>query len=245
MDPWLMLDELRGDRADLGGGFPPHPHRGMQTLTYLREGGIVHEDSRGHRGEVVDGGVQWMSAGAGIIHSEMPTSGRERFHGFQLWVNLPAGEKMRAPRYRDIPAADLGELDGGTFHARAIAGTWTLSGQSVRGPLKELEPLAALLDLTLEAGARPELALDPEETLLVYLYAGTLAMDGHELGEGELGVLGAGDRWSAVTGDSGAACLLLRGRPLREPIAAWGPFVMNTREEIEQAIADYRSGRFG
>ena len=130
MDPILLLDELRSEqREDFAGGFPPHPHRGMQTLTYMRKGGIVHEDSEGNRGEIRGGGAQWMSAGSGIIHSEMPTPDSDGFHGFQLWVNLPAARKMEAPRYRDIPAEELAEATGPGFQLAAIAGDWRLSGQ--------------------------------------------------------------------------------------------------------------------
>jgi len=129
MDPILMLDELRAERReDLGGGFPPHPHRGMQTLTYMKHGGIIHEDSRGNRGEIRSGGVQWMSAGRGIIHSEMPTSDTQGLHGFQLWINLPATEKMAEPRYRDIPADALTASEGDGFTALTIAGDWTGCG---------------------------------------------------------------------------------------------------------------------
>ena len=132
MDPILMIDELRAERReDLGGGFPPHPHRGMQTLTYMKHGGIVHEDSRGNRGEIRGGGAQWMSAGRGIIHSEMPTGDSAGLHGFQLWFNLPAAEKMGEPDYRDIPAAELARIDGTGFRLTAIAGDWSISPGSI------------------------------------------------------------------------------------------------------------------
>ncbi|MEE4382086.1 MAG: pirin family protein [Pseudomonadales bacterium] len=245
LDPFLLLDELRGERADLGGGFPPHPHRGMQTLTYLREGGIVHEDSRGHRGEVVDGGIQWMSAGRGIVHSEMPTAGRERFHGFQLWINLPAAEKGGVPRYRDVPAEALGAASGAGFRARALAGSWTLDEARIEGPLAEIVPRAAIADLELDPGAAVTVAAEPDETLLAYVYEGALALGDRPVRARELLVLGPGDHWRCPADAAGASLLLLRGRPIREPVVAWGPFVMNRREEIEEAIADYRAGRFG
>ncbi len=175
MDPILMIDELRSEhRADFAGGFPPHPHRGMQTLTYMKRGGIIHEDNQGNRGEIRGGGAQWMSAGRGIVHSEMPTQDTTGLHGFQLWVNLPRAQKMSAPRYRDVPWQALAHIDGTGFRATAIAGEW------------QLQPAAG-----------------------------------------------------------GANVLLLRGEPLGEPVAQYGPFVMNTPEEIEQAIADYQSGNFG
>lgn len=245
LDPFLLLDELRGERSDLGGGFPPHPHRGMQTLTYLREGGIVHQDSRGHRGEVVDGGIQWMSAGRGIVHSEMPTAGRERFHGFQLWINLPAREKGAAPRYRDVPAEALGTAAGPGFRARVLAGGWRFGDAAVEGPLEELVPRAAIADLELDAGAAVTVAAEPDETFLAYVYEGALVGEDRPLRRRELVVLGPGDHWRCTADAAGASLLLLRGRPIGEPVVAWGPFVMNRREEIEAAIEDYRAGRLG
>lgn len=246
MDPILMLDELRAERReDLGGGFPPHPHRGMQTLTYMKHGGIIHEDSRGNRGEIRGGGVQWMSAGRGIVHSEMPTQDTEGLHGFQLWVNLPAAEKMDEPRYRDIPASELTALDGTGFRAVAIAGEWQLEGGSVEGPLHELAPRAGVLDLHLQAEAEVTLQLPATESVLAYIYEGALRHAGKSLGERHLLVTSRGERWTLQAGAAGASLLLLRGEPLREPVAQYGPFVMNTEAEIEQAISDYQGGLFG
>lgn len=245
MDPILMLDELRAERReDLGGGFPAHPHRGMQTLTYMKHGGIIHEDSRGNRGEIRGGGVQWMSAGRGIIHSEMPTQDTEGLHGFQLWVNLPAAEKMAEPRYRDIPVTELAPLEGPGYRALAIAGEWQLQGDSVVGPLHELAR-AGVLDLQLQADAAITLQLPATESLLAYIYAGSLKQADNVLGERQLLITSRGERWSVQAGPAGASLLLLRGEPLREPVAQYGPFVMNTAAEIEQAISDYQSGRFG
>lgn len=245
MDPILMLDELRAERReDLGGGFPAHPHRGMQTLTYMKHGGIIHEDSRGNRGEIRGGGVQWMSAGRGIIHSEMPTQDTEGLHGFQLWVNLPAAEKMAEPRYRDIPVTELAPLEGPGYRALAIAGEWQLQGDSVVGPLHELAR-AGVLDLQLQADAAITLQLPATESLLAYIYAGSLKHADNVLGERQLLITSRGERWSVQAGPAGASLLLLRGEPLREPVAQYGPFVMNTAAEIEQAISDYQSGRFG
>jgi len=246
MDPVLMLDELRAERReDLGGGFPSHPHRGMQTLTYMKHGGIIHEDSRGNRGEIRGGGVQWMSAGRGIIHSEMPTQDTEGLHGFQLWFNLPAAEKMSEPRYRDIPAGELTELAGSGFRAVAIAGEWQLGDDRVVGPLHELAPRAGVLDLHLQAQAALTLQLPASESLLVYIYDGGLRHADKTLGERNLLVTSRGERYSLRAGAAGASLLMLRGKPLCEPVAQYGPFVMNTPEEIEEAIRDYQSGRFG
>lgn len=246
MDPILMLDELRAERReDLGGGFPSHPHRGMQTLTYMKHGGIIHEDSRGNRGEIRGGGVQWMSAGRGIIHSEMPTQDTEGLHGFQLWINLPAAEKMSEPRYRDIPASALAVLDGAGFSALAIGGEWQLDDATVVGPLHEIAPRAAVLDLQLRADATVNLQLPAAESLLAYIYEGELRHADKILGERNLLVTSRGERWTLQAGASGASLLLLRGEPLREPVAQYGPFVMNTAAEIEQAIKDYQAGLFG
>ncbi len=246
MDPFLLLDELRSTRhEDYVGGFPPHPHRGMQTLTYLKVGGIVHEDSRGNRGEVRGGGVQWMSAGRGIIHSEMPTLDSAGLHGFQLWVNLPAAEKMSAPRYRDIPGEALTRGSGEGFEATAIAGTWHLGALDLAGPLTELASRAAVLDLTLHSGAGLQIATGQDESLLAYVYDGGLVQAGSAIDSQQLVVTGEGDCWQLEAGPEGAGLLVLRGHPLREPVAHYGPFVMNTPGEIEQAIADYREGSLG
>ncbi len=245
MDPFLLLDELRSDqRQDFVGGFPPHPHRGMQTVTYLKQGGIIHEDSQGNRGEIRGGGVQWMSAGRGVIHSEMPTVDTHGLHGFQLWVNLPRAEKMSAPRYRDIPGAELPAYDGEGFSAVAIAGGWVIDRHGLQGPLAELEPRAALLDLRLAPDAAVTVESPGDEALLGYVYQGSLDGGGTAVKARQLAVTGPGDAWTLRAGEGGAELLLLRGRPLREPVAHYGPFVMNTTAEIEQALRDYQSGRF-
>lgn len=246
MDPVLMIDELRSEqRDDFAAGFPPHPHRGMQTLTYMKHGGIIHEDNQGNRGEIRGGGAQWMSAGRGIIHSEMPTQDTRGLHGFQLWFNLPAAEKMLPPRYRDIPAAELAVRDSGGRRAVAIAGDWALDGETIRGPLSELVPQADMLDLSLPAGDRLVVESGPGQTLMAYVYDGSLADRRGEIAARHLAITGEGDAWEVRAGEAGAGLLLLRGTPLREPVANYGPFVMNTPAEIEQALRDYQSGNFG
>lgn len=246
MDPVLMVDELRAQqRSDLGGGFPPHPHRGMQTLTYMKQGGFIHEDSQGNRGEITSGGVQWMSAGSGIIHSEMPVKDLDQMHGFQLWFNLPAAEKMGVPNYRDIPGADIPTLETEGVSLRAIAGHWSLAGSTIVGPLKELVAQADLADLTLSAGQTVDLPAAPDDNLLVYLYEGELAGEYGAVQSQQLLVTGSGDILSLAAGTCDAHMLVFRGRPIREAVVHYGPFVMNTREEIEQAITDYQAGRLG
>lgn len=246
MDPVLMIDELRSEqRDDFAAGFPPHPHRGMQTLTYMKHGGIIHEDNQGNRGEIRGGGAQWMSAGRGIIHSEMPTQDTLGLHGFQLWFNLPAAEKMLAPRYRDIPAADLAIHDSDGRRAVAIAGDWTLGSTRISGPLTELVPQADMLDLTLPAGDRLVIDSSVDQTLIAYIYDGSLRDRRGDVAARNLAITGEGDSWELRAGDTGVGMLILRGTPLREPVANYGPFVMNTPAEIEQALHDYQSGNFG
>ncbi len=245
MDPILMIDELRSEhREDFAGGFPPHPHRGMQTVTYMKHGGIVHEDNQGNRGEIRGGGAQWMAAGRGIIHSEMPTQDSDGLHGFQLWINLPRAEKMSAPRYRDIHRDELAHHTGRGFEITAIAGHWQVGGESVVGPLHELQPLAAIADLTLAPGSVIGIATGATESALGYIYDGSVVQADAQVGPQHLLITRGGDNWTLQAGGSGARLLLLRGEPLGEPVAQYGPFVMNTTEEIEQAIQDYRSGRF-
>jgi redox-sensitive bicupin YhaK (pirin superfamily) len=250
MDPILMIDELRSQRhEDIAGGFPPHPHRGMQTLTYMKRGGIVHEDSAGNRGEIRDGGAQWMSAGRGIIHSEMPTSDSSGFHGFQLWINLPAAEKMSAPRYRDLPLEELLQREGEGFRATVIAGSWSLrtagaNVPAVTGPLRELAERAALADLELAPNASIEIATAPGESALAYVYRGELLQAAAAIQAQQLLISDSGERWRLQAGPEGASALLMRGEPLGEPVAHYGPFVMNSQQEIEQALRDYQSGNF-
>jgi redox-sensitive bicupin YhaK (pirin superfamily) len=245
MDPVLMIDELRSEhREDFAAGFPPHPHRGMQTLTYMKHGGIIHEDSQGNRGEIRSGGAQYMSAGRGIIHSEMPTQDSSGLHGFQLWFNLPAAEKMDAPRYRDLPVDELGQGRGEGFRLTAVSGDWMANAIAVAGPLTELAPQAALADLMIDADTTVSIGTAEGESVMVLVYDG--ALDGREqrLGARQLLIFGAGERLELTAGPEGAGVLVLRGWPIRERVVHYGPFVMNSEAEIEEAIRDYQAGRF-
>ena len=245
MDPVLMIDELRSEhREDFAAGFPAHPHRGMQTLTYMKHGGIIHEDSQGNRGEIRSGGAQYMSAGRGIIHSEMPTQDTQGLHGFQLWFNLPAAEKMSAPRYRDLPLAELARAGGTGFRLTAVSGAWEVSGASVVGPLEELAPQAALGDLQIDPGTSVRVRAQPGETVMAYVYDGAVAVRGRQPGARQLLIFGDGGHFELTAGDAGAGLLVLRGQPIGERVVHYGPFVMNSEAEIEQAIRDYQSGRF-
>ena len=245
LDPFLLLDEFKSDRADdYLAGFPDHPHRGFETVTYMLAGAMEHRDHAGNRGELVPGSVQWMTAGRGIVHSEMPRQRDGLMWGFQLWVNLPARDKMIAPRYQDIaperiPEATLAE--GVT--ARIIAGK--VGG--VVGPVEGIATEPLYLDVHLSPDAAVELPLTLGHNAFAYVYDGraTLgpASSAREVGAGQLAVLSDGDALRAATGSVAARLLLLAARPLREPISRYGPFVMNTREEIVQAVDDYRNGR--
>jgi redox-sensitive bicupin YhaK (pirin superfamily) len=240
VDPFLMLDEFSSDNADdYIAGFPAHPHRGFETVTYLLDGHMLHEDHMGHRGDLVSGAVQWMTAGRGIIHSEMPQQEHGRMRGFQLWLNLPAKEKMKPAGYRDIQPTEIPrvELPGGGS-VKVIAGKFS----STPGPILGLTTDPTYLDVELPAGATFQHTIDPAYSAFVYPFEGTLKIGDRELKTQDAGVLGAGERIEVTAGANGARFLLLAGKPLREPIAQYGPFVMNTRAELEQAVRDYQSG---
>ena len=245
-DPFLMLDELvSDDEADYMGGFPPHPHRGMETLTYLRKGALIHKDHMGNRGEIRSGGAQWMSAGRGIIHSEMPELDQGGLHGFQLWINLPAKDKMSAPDYRDVPQSEIPvvALNAGG-EVRVLAGDWQIEGQQVTGPLDKLAANACYLDVSLTESETLTLPVTSGKRAIVYVYKGQLAT-GQSLPEKPLLIYSTQGAELVFKAESDANFLVLTGDPILEPVAHYGPFVMNTHEEIEQAIKDYNSGQFG
>ena len=249
LDPFLMLDEFGTENPDdYIAGFPPHPHRGFETVTYMIDGHMRHEDHLGNIGELKSGGVQWMTAGRGVIHSEMPQQESGRMRGFQLWVNLPAREKMQPAAYRDIPADKLPMVDlGNGAQLKLIAGRAEIGGQSIAGPINNApgnmatDPLIA--DLTLPAGAQQRLAVPRGHNAFVYAYEGTANIGGNVLAHQTAGILGDGDYVDIVTGSNKLRLILVAGKPLGEPVEQYGPFVMNTRAEIEQALEDYRSGR--
>jgi redox-sensitive bicupin YhaK (pirin superfamily) len=247
-DPFLMLDEFYSDDPDdYLAGFPSHPHRGFETVTYMLDGHMQHQDHLGNTGDLGPGGVQWMTAARGIIHSEMPQQTEGRMRGFQLWINLPGVEKMKPAGYRDIPAAEIPVVTlerGG--EARVIAGRLTIGETLVAGPVNGDGAMATdplYVDLRLPAGARFETSVTPGHNAFIYLYEGGARIGGHNLPHRAAGLLTDGDGLRISAGDSGASMLLLAAKPLREPVVQYGPFVMNTREEIEQALADYRDGR--
>jgi len=248
LDPFLMLDEFSSDdAADYIAGFPSHPHRGFETVTYMLDGHMRHEDHLGHRGELTSGDVQWMTAGRGIIHSEMPQQDRGRMRGFQLWINLPRREKMKPPKYRDVAAREIPVVDlPGGGRVKVIAGTITVDGREVAGPIQGLTTDPTYLDVELTAGAAFRHALQRDYTAFVYAFEGSVAIEAEDrvqtLGVHSAGVTSEGEEILLRGGDRGGRALLIAGRPLREPVVQYGPFVMNTREEVEQAVLDYRSG---
>jgi redox-sensitive bicupin YhaK (pirin superfamily) len=248
LDPFLMLDEFGTDRPqDYIAGFPAHPHRGFETVTYMLDGHLLHEDHLGNRGDLKSGDVQWMTAGRGIIHSEMPQQLEGRMRGFQLWLNLPAAEKMKPAAYRDIPAASIPRvaLPGGG-RVKVIAGTLHVNGVDTPGPVQGLSTEPLYFDVELRAGGIFSHALPPAHNAFIYAYEGGLAVGDpapQALPRRAAGVLSAGDAATIRAGGEGARFILLAARPLGEPVVQYGPFVMNTREEIERAIADYQNGR--
>lgn len=248
LDPFLMLDEFGSeDAADYIAGFPAHPHRGFETVTYMLEGHMLHEDHLGHKGHLKSGGVQWMSAARGIIHSEMPQQESGRMHGFQLWINLPSAEKMKEPAYRDIPGGEIPEVSFESGTAKVIAGTFeTEGGERVDGAVRGISTEPVYFDLHLAPDARFAHRLPSDHHAFLYVYAGELLAAGADgyprLSVGEAGLLSQGETVAVRTGSDGACALLLAARPLGEPVVQYGPFVMNTREEIEQAIRDYQAG---
>ncbi|MDH3588305.1 MAG: pirin family protein, partial [Gammaproteobacteria bacterium] len=237
LDPFLMLDEFGTDNPDdYIAGFPPHPHRGFETVTYMLDGHMRHEDHMGNVGELTEGGVQWMTAGRGIIHSEMPQQKEGRMRGFQLWINLPAAEKMTAAKYRDIPARDIPAADIPGGQIKVIAGTLQTANGTTTGPINGLSTEPVFFDVHLGAGSVFTHDLPHDHTAFVYAYEGRLAVGSQEdAGELELQVAGVLSNGSQVRVRAleDTAFVLLAGKPLNEPVVQQGPFVMNTREEIE------------
>lgn len=262
LDPFLMLDNFASDDPkDYGAGFPNHPHRGFETITYMIAGRMRHRDSAGHEGLLQNGGVQWMTAGRGLIHSEMPEQEKGVMEGFQLWLNLPGKDKMCAPWYRDIQSADIpefttpageGQDTRGGVRVRVISGRSHGTAGAMQRPAQDFPTDPLYLDLHFPAdGATFTQALPAEYNAFLYVYRGTVhVVDAQELATPvplhHMAILdnsGAGVRLQADTGGTPARALLIAGKPLHEPIAQYGPFVMNTREELMAAVEDFQNGR--
>jgi redox-sensitive bicupin YhaK (pirin superfamily) len=242
LDPFLMLDEFGSDKpGDYIAGFPSHPHRGFETVTYMLDGRMRHKDNHGNEGLLTPGSVQWMTAGRGIVHSEMPEQEEGMMRGFQLWVNLPAKDKMCAPQYQEfaadrIPAVRLGS----GVEAKVIAGRIG----DVEGPVKQPATDPTYFDLTLDQGAVFEHALPTGHNVFAYVFEGEVESGGNQAGKGELLVFGKGEAVRFEGKDAKNRLILVAGRPIGEPVARYGPFVMNTQQEIMQAVQDFQSGRF-
>ena len=243
-DPFLMLDEFGSDKAaDYIGGFPPHPHRGFETVTYMLAGQMEHRDHMGNIGQLGPGDVQWMKAGSGVIHSEMPKQEEGKMHGFQLWVNLPASEKMTPATYTDIDANSVPgyQLEGVTI--KSIAGELEVNGRKLSGAVTGLSTDPAYLDMSFASEQQLEIEVPDGYTALIYVYAGSAAIGGsdYQLSQGKIARLSRDGRL-ALTASRDTKLLLITGKPIGEPIAQRGPFVMNTMEEIHQAVRDYSEG---
>jgi quercetin 2,3-dioxygenase len=250
VDPFLMLDEM--GPVDYGPGeavgAPDHPHRGFETVTYVLEGAVEHEDSAGHKGRIGPGDVQWMTAGAGVVHSEMPSEDLRRsggrMHGFQLWVNLPAADKMIAPRYQEYPSAGLpvATSDDGLAKVKVIAG----QALGVSAVIETRTPIL-YQHWSLKPGADVVQGVPSALGGFVYVFGGEATIAGRTVGDGQLAQLGGGDSLHLSVAKDGqpTELLLLAGAPIEEPVVQWGPFVMNTGAEIQQAIVDYQTGRMG
>ncbi len=248
VDPFLMLDEFSTDNPDdYIAGFPSHPHCGFETVTYMLDGHLLHEDHLGNRGDLKSGGAQWMTAGRGIIHSEMPQQTEGRMRGFQLWVNLPANEKMKPAWYRDIEPHEIPQVtlaDGGT--AKIIAGSINVAGVVTDGVITGHTTDPQYIDVDLPNGSPFHYYIRDDYSAFIYLYEGKLLVGEPNMARPLAtqcgGVLSAGDQIT-VTADNGPArFLLIAGKPIKEPVMQYGPFVMNTREEVEQAVRDYQNG---
>ena len=239
LDPFLMLDHFGSDNPnEYIAGFPDHPHRGFITFTYMLDGHMEHRDSMGNRGDLVAGGAQWMKAASGVIHSEMPKQTNGLMRGFQLWINLPASEKMSDPAYQEFSPGAIPEVERDGGRVRVLAGEYAGTHGVINDPATDV----LYLDVSLPADATFSHPLPAGHNAFAYVFEGSAEVGGDTLPRHTLAVLGPGDAFSATAGAGGARFILVAGRPIGETVVQYGPFVMNTRDEIEQAMADYRSG---
>lgn len=240
LDPFLLLDQFKSDQPnDYLAGFPEHPHRGFETVTYMLDGAMEHRDSVGNQGRLGPGAAQWMTAGRGIVHSEMPKQERGLMWGYQLWVNLPAARKMIPPRYQDIAPGGVPEILNDDGKIRLVAG----QVGTARGPVSGIDVDPVFLDSTLHQGATLRHVVPSRHTAFLLVIDGAVQVEGREVREGEVGVLSTGDQVVVRGAAGGGRVLFFAARPLGEPVARRGPFVMNTDAELQQAFDDYRSGR--
>jgi hypothetical protein len=240
LDPFLMLDHFSSDNPDdYLAGFPSHPHRGFITLTYMLDGHMLHEDHMGNRGNLVAGGVQWMKAARGVIHSEKPQQENGLMRGFQLWINLPGHEKMSDPEYQEFKPESIPVIHEADKTIKLISGVY----RDVTGPVNDPNSGVFYLDMDLKSGAVFEYPVPVDANVFVFVYDGELTISGDRIGARHLAILGAGDSLVLTAGDPGAKAILVGGLPIREPIVQYGPFVMNSREEIQQAILEFTAGK--
>ena len=240
LDPFLMLDHISSDNPDdYLAGFPEHPHRGFNTFTYMLDGHMRHGDSMGNRGDLGPGGAQWMKAASGVIHSEMPMQVGGVMRGFQLWVNLPAQEKMSEPAYQEIRPESVPEITDGDVRLRLLAGEY----RGERGPVTDVHTQVQILDVTLAPNGGFSRPVPTIHSAFVYVFEGSARVADTQVPLHHLAVLGPGESLTVEAGTDGARLLFVAGKPIGEPIVQQGPFVMNSREEIEQAMLDFRSGR--
>lgn len=244
LDPFLMLDHFgSADPMDYLAGFPWHPHRGIETVTYMLSGEVEHEDSMKNKGVIKSGDIQWMTAGSGILHQEMPRKFDGVLSGFQLWVNLPASHKMMAPRYQDVPAHLIPEFDWKGIHIRLAAGKFG----DFTGPVKDIVVKPLFMDMAIPKDVQQTFDVNPDHTVFAYVFEGSAYFDqlmAHPVGAGTLVKLITGDQVFVAAHKSSARFLLIGGKPLNEEIAWRGPIVMNTKEELYQAFEDYQTGNF-
>lgn len=243
--PFLMVDEMKSDRrSDYVGGFPPHPHRGIETLTYMLIGHFQHRDHMDNVGELRSGGAQWMAAGRGVIHSEMPIMEEGELHGFQIWINQPARNKMLPAQYQDFQPETITEYQASEFGlVRVISGQLNVNGDVVQGPLNKTGVSVTVADWRTHPDALLKLDTPKEQNMMIYVYKGSISIGSREIKQNELALLTNAETVELTSSDE-SGMLLFMGQPIDEPVVHYGPFVMNSIEEIEQAIQDYNSGVF-
>ncbi|GAK86821.1 pirin-related protein [Vibrio ponticus] len=243
--PFLMIDELKSDeKVDYVGGFPPHPHRGIETLTYMMQGHFQHKDHMGNVGELRNGGAQWMAAGRGVIHSEMPMMDDGQLHGFQIWINQPARDKMKPAKYQDYQPETITELESeNSGLLRVISGKLLANEQALEGPLMATGVATSVADWRAKIGDSVTISLPREFNQLIYVYRGEVDIQGKRVSQGQVALMSQGEA-TKLTAQKETGLLILSGQPINEPVVHYGPFVMNSMEEIEQAIQDYNAGLF-
>jgi len=243
--PFLMVDELKSDqRQDYVGGFPPHPHRGIETLTYMMQGHFQHEDHMGNVGQLRSGGAQWMAAGRGVIHSEMPIMQDGELHGFQIWINQPARDKMKPAQYHDFQPETITEHRSDKAGlVRLISGELIINGEAVIAPLLKTGVPASVADWRAEKSNRLHLQVPGHHNMMLYVYRGAISVQGSAVHQGQMALLSHGD-YAEFHAEEVSGVLVFSGQPIDEPVVHYGPFVMNSMEEINQAVEDYNTGVF-